>query len=321
MGYENQHHNGEATTPAPPSSLNLVDVNQNNNRNNNRNDNLNNNSNRNDNTLINAPRQDVRVNTGPTTSDSRSNAVSGSTSNADARVGNVAGGSSQINDNRSENVKYYGGSATAPNVYGGGFCSEGGSTGVYVLGFGVSGGKTTINQECLKKEDFQRTMQQVCKSSDEHAMVALQSFQLELQAGQQMGSNPFAPGVGAGARRIANAKAEVSLQLDSVCSTLSNSADATMESMKKMGLDKPIIIPAEASNAAEQRILDEAVAKKLEEFDNRVTRVEQRSTEVNVTAVTVLPEQPAPKPVPAHHAHPHKPAKAVEDCPPDAKKK
>src|SRR5882672_5637433 len=141
MGYENQHHNGEATTPAPTSQLNLVDVNNRvDSRNANRNDNFNNN--RNDNTLINAPRQDVRVNTGPNTSDSRSNAVSGSTSNADARVGNVGGGSSQINDNRSENVRYYGGSATAPNVIGGGFCSEGGSTGVYVLGFGVSGGKT-----------------------------------------------------------------------------------------------------------------------------------------------------------------------------------
>lgn len=318
MTFENHHGNGEVATPVPPTQLNLVDVNNRvDNRNNNRNDN--NNSNRNDNTLINAPRQDVRVNTGPTTSDSRSTAVSGSSSSADARIGNVGGGSSQINDNRTENVKYYGGSATAPNVYGAGFCSEGGSTGVYVLGFGVSGGKSTINQECLKKEDFQRTMQQVCKSSDEHAMVALQSFQLELQAGQQLGTNPYAPGVGAGARRIANAKAEVSLQLDSVCSTLANSADATMDSMKKIGLDKPIIIPAQASNAAEQRIIDEAVAKKLDEFDNRVKKVEQRSTEVNVTTINVLPERPAPKPV--HRPNPPKPVKAADDCPPEQKKK
>ncbi|MCC7529557.1 MAG: hypothetical protein IT342_13620 [Candidatus Melainabacteria bacterium] len=315
MTFENHHGNGEVTTPAPATQLNLVDVNS---RNNNHNDNSN--YNRNDNTLINAPRQDVRVNTGPTTSDSRSNAVSGSSSSADARIGNVGGGSSQINDNRTENVRYYGGSATAPNVYGAGFCSEGGSTGVYVLGFGVSGGKSTINQECLKKEDFQRTMQQVCKASDDHAMVALQSFQLELQAGQQLGSNPYAPGVGAGARRIANAKAEVSLQLDSVCSTLANSADATMDSMKKIGLDKPIIIPAQASNAAEQRIIDEAVAKKLEEFDNRVTKVEQRSTEVNVTTINVLPERPAPA-KPVHRPHPPKPAKPADDCPPEQKKK
>ncbi len=163
-------------------------------------------------------------------------------------------------------------------------------------------------------------MQQVCKASDDHAMVALQSFQLELQAGQQLGSNPYAPGVGAGARRIANAKAEVSLQLDSVCSTLANSADATMDSMKKIGLDKPIIIPAQASNAAEQRIIDEAVAKKLEEFDNRVTRVEQRSTEVNVTTINVLPERPAPA-KPVHRPHPPKPAKPADDCPPEQKKK
>ncbi len=318
MTYDSPPRGGEVPTqPAP--QLNLLDVNSN--RNSNRNDNLNNNrndnvnSNRNDNTLINAPRQDVRVNTGPNISDSRSNAVSGSSSSSDAR-----GGSAQIQDNRSENVRVYGGSATAPNVYGAGFCSEGGSTGVYVLGFGVSGGKSTINQECLKKEDFQRTMQQVCKASDDHAMVALQSFQLELQAGNQLGTNPFAPGVGAGARRIANAKAEVSLQLDSVCSTLANSADATMDSMKKLGLDKPIIIPGQASSAAEQRIIDEAIAQKIEEFDKRVTRVEQRSTEVNVTTINVLPEPP--KPV---YRPPVKPAKPVtppaEDCPPGGAKK
>ncbi|PZM80835.1 MAG: hypothetical protein DKT66_16470 [Candidatus Melainabacteria bacterium] len=327
MTYESQGHRGGEVQTQPAPQLNLLDLNsnrnfnRNDNANSNRNDNVNNNrndninSNRNDNTLINAPRQDVRVNTGPNTSDSRSNAVSGSNSSADAR-----GGNAQINDNRSENVKYYGGSATAPNVYASGFCSEGGSTGVYVLGFGVSGGKTTLNQECLKKEDFQRTMQQVCKASDEHAMVALQSFQLELQAGNQLGTNPYAPGVGAGARRIANAKAEVSLQLDSVCSTLANSADATMDSMKKLGLDKPIIIPGQASNAAEQRMLDEAVAQKLEEFNNRVTKVEQRSTEVNVTTINVLPEPPKP----VHRPQPAKPkpvTPAAEDCPPGAKKK
>lgn len=85
----------------------------------------------------------------------------------------------------------------------------------------------------------------------------------------------MANSVGMSAKRVADAKASVSLQLDSVCSTMANTADGTLEAMKRAGIDKPIIIPAEASNPADQRKIDEAVAQKLTEIDKRVKKVEE----------------------------------------------
>lgn len=306
------------TTPERPN-LNLIDIHngqtfngrvdsRNDNNNNNRNDN--NNNNRNDNNNNN--RNDNR---NSNSNDNRSNARSDSRSSSQ-------GGSSSVSDNS----KYYGGSAAAPNVYASGFCSEGGSAGFYVLGVGVSGGKTTINESCMKKEDFFRTMTQVCRSSDEKAQVALQGFDLQLKAGRELSDNPMANSVGMSAKKIADAKASVSLQLDSVCTTMAGTADGTLEAMKRAGIDKPIIIPAEANNAADQQKIDMAVAEKLDQIDKRVKKVEEQPTTILIqndiyNKVEVQAPKPAPRPVTHHKPAPPKVETKDADCEKDPKKK
>ncbi len=309
----------------------------------NRNDNTNNNANTNRNNVDvnNRNTNDVRnnvsnntdvrnnVNNNVRTGDSTSN--SNSSSNSSARTGDsnsrATGGNVQTTDNSRTN--YYGGSASAPNVYASGFCSEGGSAGVYVLGIGVSGGKSTINESCLKMRDFQETMQSVCKASDEHAQVALSSFQLELAAGREMSTNPMAASVGRRVSRISDAKALSSMQLDNVCTTLATGSNANVETLKAAGLDRPLIIVEPANNANEQRILDEALANKVEQIDKAVKGLQERpviienKVEVGVAVIDVTP--PAP-PKPAHRPPSHKPPAAKpkdDDCedPAKAKKK
>lgn len=320
---DNRNYNGNA------NANDNRNYNGNDNRNNNANDNRNNNANNNradanSRSDANArsdansrSNSDSRSNSSATggTSDARSNATGG---NSDAKGGNAS-----VSDNSVNKTTVYGGSAVAPNVYGGGFCSEGGSAGVYVLGIGISGGKTTINESCLKKEDFQRTMTQVCRSADDKSQMAYQGWNLQLQAGRELTNNPMANSVAMSAKRMADAKAKVALELDSVCGTMAATSDATMEAMKRSGLDKPVIIVEEARNDAEQKMLDEALAKKVDELDKRVKTVENKPTAViqqnNITFI----EMDAPKPV---HKPPvkHKPPvekKPADDCVDDKKKK
>ncbi|MBK7749332.1 MAG: hypothetical protein QG625_3089 [Cyanobacteriota bacterium erpe_2018_sw_39hr_WHONDRS-SW48-000098_B_bin.30] len=317
------------------STVNSRNDNANNNNNRNDNTNLNNNNNRNDNVNNNNNRNvnDNRSNANANSnsrSDANANSNSNSRSDANATGGNATGGNARSdarggNSNISDNSRttYYGGSASAPNVYSSGMCSEGGSAGFYVLGIGVSGGKTTINESCMKKEDFQRTMTQVCRSSDEKAQVALQGFDLQLRAGRELESNPMANSVGMSAKRVADAKASVSLQLDSVCSTMANTADGTLEAMKRAGIDKPIIIPAEASNPADQRKIDEAVAQKLTEIDKRVKKVEEEPRVLMIqndiyNKVEIQQPKPVHRPPSTHRPHP--PAVKKDDCKDEVKK-
>lgn len=328
------------TTPERPN-LNLVDINasnrndinnsnrndnannnRNDNANNNRNDNANNNRNDNFNANNNNNRNDNNNNNrndnnNRNSNDNRSNARSDSRSSSSSQGGSV---------NDSSKTTYYGGSASAPNVYSSGFCSEGGSAGFYVLGVGVSGGKTTINESCMKKEDFFRTMTQVCRSSDEKAQVALQGFDLQLKAGRELSDNPMANSVGMSAKKIADAKASVSLQLDSVCTTMATTADSTLDAMKRAGLDKPIIIPAEANNAADQAKIDQAVADKLDQIDKRVKRVEDQSTTIVIqndiyNKVEVQQPKPVHRPPQPHKPAPPKVETKADDCKDDPKKK
>ena len=281
-------------------------------------------------------RTDVRtgdVRTGDQRTDVRTGDVRTGDQRTDVRTGDVrnsahggAGGSSQIND--SSRTNYYGGSASAPNVYASGFCSEGGSAGVYILGIGVSGGKSTINESCLKMRDFQETMQSVCKASDEHAQVALSSFQLELAAGREIDSNPLAASVGRRVSRISDAKALSSMQLDNVCTTLASGSTANVETLKAAGLDRPLIIVEPAKNASEQRILDEALVTKVEQIDRAVKGLQERpiiienKVEVGVAVIDVAPPAP-PKPVHRPPSHkPPTPKAKDDDCDnPDVKKK
>ena len=341
MSNRSRNDNANNNANRNDNANNNANRNDNANNNANRNDNANNNANRNDNANNNANRNDVRSNntvtsdvrnnvnnnvrTGDSTSSStntNNNRTGDSTSNSSSR-----GGSSSISDNSRTN--YYGGSASAPNVYASGFCSEGGSAGVYVLGIGVSGGKSTINESCLKMRDFQETMQSVCKASDEHAQVALSSFQLELAAGREMDSNPMAASVGRRVSRISDAKALSSMQLDNVCTTLATGSAANVETLKAAGLDRPLIIVEPANNARDQRILDEALVAKVDQIDKAVKGLQDRpviienKVEVGVAVIDVTP--PAP-PKPAHRPPSHKPPapKAKDDdCddPAKAKKK
>lgn len=334
----NRSRNDNANNNANRNDNANLNANRNDNANNNanRNDNANNNANRNDNAnrntndvrnnvsndVRNNVSNDVRnnVRTGDSTSSStntNNNRTGDSTSNSSSR-----GGNSSISDNSRTN--YYGGSASAPNVYASGFCSEGGSAGVYVLGIGVSGGKSTINESCLKMRDFQETMQSVCKASDEHAQVALSSFQLELAAGREMSTNPMAASVGRRVSRISDAKALSSMQLDNVCTTLATGSNANVETLKAAGLDRPLIIVEPAKNANEQRILDEALANKVEQIDKAVKGLQERpviienKVEVGVAVVEVAPPKPVHRPTP-HKPHVAKPKE--EDCKDDPKAK
>ncbi len=341
----NANRNDNANANLNANRNDNANANLNANRNDNANHNANNNANRNDNAnrntndvrnnvstdVRNNVSNDVRnnvnnnVRTGDSTSSStntNNNRTGDSTSNSSSR-----GGSSSISDNSRTN--YYGGSASAPNVYASGFCSEGGSAGVYVLGIGISGGKSTINESCLKMRDFQETMQTVCKASDDHANVALSSFQLELAAGREMDSNPMAASVGRRVSRISDAKALSSMQLDNVCTTLATGSAANVETLKAAGLDRPLIIVEPANNARDQRILDEALVAKVDQIDKAVKGLQDRpvviqnKVEVGVAVIDVTP--PAP-PKPAHRPPSHKPPapKAKDDdCedPAKAKKK
>lgn len=334
----NRSRNDNANNNANRNDNANLNANRNDNANNNanRNDNANNNANRNDNAnrntndvrnnvsndVRNNVSNDVRnnVRTGDSTSSStntNNNRTGDSTSNSSSR-----GGNSSISDNSRTN--YYGGSASAPNVYASGFCSEGGSAGVYVLGIGVSGGKSTINESCLKMRDFQETMQSVCKASDEHAQVALSSFQLELAAGREMSTNPMAASVGRRVSRISDAKALSSMQLDNVCTTLATGSNANVETLKAAGLDRPLIIVEPAKNANEQRILDEALANKVEQIDKAVKGLQERpviienKVEVGVAVIDVAPPKPVHRPTP-HKPHVAKPKE--EDCKDDPKAK
>lgn len=336
----NRSRNDNANNNANRNDNANLNANRNDNANNNanRNDNANNNANRNDNAnrntndvrnnvsndVRNNVSNDVRnnVRTGDSTSSStntNNNRTGDSTSNSSSR-----GGNSSISDNSRTN--YYGGSASAPNVYASGFCSEGGSAGVYVLGIGVSGGKSTINESCLKMRDFQETMQSVCKASDEHAQVALSSFQLELAAGREMSTNPMAASVGRRVSRISDAKALSSMQLDNVCTTLATGSNANVETLKAAGLDRPLIIVEPAKNANEQRILDEALANKVEQIDKAVKGLQERpviienKVEVGVAVVEVAPPKPVHRP-PSHKPPVAKPKDADCDDPAKAKKK
>ena len=173
--------------------------------------------------------------------------------------------------------------------------------------------------------DFQETMQSVCKASDEHAQVALSSFQLELAAGREMDSNPLAASVGRRVSRISDAKALSSMQLDNVCTTLATGSNANVETLKAAGLDRPLIIVEPANNARDQRVLDEALATKVEQIDRAVKGLQERpvivqnKVEVGVAVIDVAP----PKPV--HRPSPPKPhvAKPKDDAcdDPKAKKK
>ena len=338
MSNRSRNDNANNNANRNDNANNNANRNDNANNNANRNDNANNNANRNDNANNNANRNDVRSNntvtsdvrnnvnnnvrTGDSTSSStntNNNRTGDSTSNSSSR-----GGNSNISDNSRTN--YYGGSASAPNVYASGFCSEGGSAGVYVLGIGVSGGKSTINESCLKMRDFQETMQSVCKASDEHAQVALSSFQLELAAGREMSTNPMAASVGRRVSRISDAKALSSMQLDNVCTTLATGSNANVETLKAAGLDRPLIIVEPAKNANEQRILDEALANKVEQIDKAVKGLQERpviienKVEVGVAVVEVAPPKPVHRP-PSHKPPVAKPKDVDCDDPAKAKKK
>lgn len=355
MTYDRPHET--PTQPQPPSSdLNLVNLNgnrndnsnrnsndnrnnnandnRNYNGNNNRNDNANNNNNRNDNTNNNSAnsRSNSDANASSNSrSDSRSNSdarATGGNSASDARAtgGNAAGGSAAINDNSVNKTTVYGGSAFAPDVRGGGFCSEGGSAGVYVLGIGVSGGKTTINETCMKKEDFQRTMVNVCTAADNKSSQALNGWSLQLQAGRELNTNAMAQSVAMSAKRMADAKAKTALELDSVCGTMAATADGTMEALKRAGLDKPVIIVEDGRNPQEQKQIDEALLKKVDELDKRVSKVESTPTAViqqnQITFIEMEAPKPAPKPV--HRPNPNptpKPQPKAEDCVDETKKK
>ena len=340
------------TRPTQPGAINYNDIdmssrnrndnvnaNANRNVNANRNDNVN--ANRNDNVNNNRANSDANANSRSNSdANSRSNSDANSRSNSDSRatVGDVKatggaanatggnsrsdaqggrGGNSNISDNSRTN--YYGGSASAPNVYASGFCSEGGSAGVYILGIGVSGGKTTINESCLKMQDFRETMTSVCRASDEHAQVALSSFQLELEAGKQMSSNPMAESVGRRVSRVSDAKAMTSMQLDNVCTTLATGSTANVETLKAAGLDRPLIITQPAGNERDQRILDEALATKVDQINREVQTLKERPIVIqNNVEVGVGVAVEAPKPVhrppstSTHRVAP--PAKKDDDC-------
>ncbi|MBP9093398.1 hypothetical protein KBI23_20430 [bacterium] len=333
---DNANNNANRNDNANLNANRNDNANYNANRNDNSNANRNDNSNTNRNDVRNNVSNDVRnnvsndvrnnVRTGDSTSSStntNNNRTGDSTSNSSSR-----GGNSNISDNSRTN--YYGGSASAPNVYASGFCSEGGSAGVYVLGIGVSGGKTTINESCLKMRDFQETMTTVCKASDDHANVALSSFQLELAAGREMNSNnPMAESVGRRVSRISDAKALSSMQLDNVCTTLATGSTANVETLKAAGLDRPLIIVEPASSARDQRILDEALVTKVEQIDKAVKGLQERpviiqnKVEVGVAVIDVTPPAP-PKPVHRPPSHkPPAPKAKDDDCddPAKAKKK
>ncbi|MBX9938811.1 MAG: hypothetical protein K2Y32_06135 [Candidatus Obscuribacterales bacterium] len=359
MTYDRPHET--PTQPQPPSSdLNLVNLNgnrndnsnrnsndnrnnnandnRNYNGNNNRNDNANHNNNRNDNTNNNSAnsRSNSDANASSNSrSDSRSNSdarATGGNSASDARAtgGNAAGGSAAINDHSVNKTTVYGGSAYAPDVRGGGFCSEGGSAGVYVLGIGVSGGKTTINETCMKKEDFQRTMVNVCTAADNKSSQALNGWSLQLQAGRELNTNAMAQSVAMSAKRMADAKAKTALELDSVCGTMAATADGTMEALKRAGLDKPVIIVEDGRNPQEQKQIDEALLKKVDELDKRVSKVESTPTAViqqnQITFIEMEAPKPAPRPVhrptPKPESKPEpKPQPKADDCVDETKKK
>jgi hypothetical protein len=178
--------------------------------------------------------------------------------------------------------------------------------------------------------DFQETMQTVCKASDEHAQVALSSFQLELAAGREMNSNnPMAESVGRRVSRISDAKALSSMQLDNVCTTLATGSTANVETLKAAGLDRPLIIVEPANNARDQRILDEALVAKVDQIDKAVKGLQDRpviiqnKVEVGVAVIDVTPPAP-PKPVHRPPSHkPPAPKAKDDDCddPAKAKKK
>ncbi len=114
------------------------------------------------------------------------------------------------------------------------------------------------------------------------------------------------------------------MQLDNVCTTLATGSNANVETLKAAGLDRPLIIVEPASNARDQRILDEALATKVEQIDKAVKGLQDRpviienKVEVGVAVIDVAPPKPVHKPTP-HKSHVAKPKE--DDCKDDPKAK